>query len=185
VSKLQIYRAITPNKKTSQYKLEHRYYDTMRPPGNVPYLVDNLWEWLRPNTMPCRRFAAYASPRSEDALKAIKNKPDGKAFPVEFLGEYKLAQVNGIDDSKEHPECTSLKKDILNLLKDVAKSGDKAWIDWDLEEKLQLGQLWMPCLRKKEINFLFENVPHLRDIRDALKAKIKYWNDVTLLHPEK
>lgn len=41
---------------------------TRRTPGNVPYLVDNLWEYLRSENFPSRRHAVYASPTPELAL---------------------------------------------------------------------------------------------------------------------
>ncbi len=35
----------------------------LRPPVSVPNVVDNLWEWTRPEEFPSRRFAAFASPK--------------------------------------------------------------------------------------------------------------------------
>ena len=39
--------------------------DAPRPPVSVPNVVDNLWEWARPERFPSRRFAVFASPSPE------------------------------------------------------------------------------------------------------------------------
>lgn len=48
----------------------HPYQRTMRPPGNVPYVVDNLWEWKRPERCADRRRSAFGSPRADLARKS-------------------------------------------------------------------------------------------------------------------
>ena len=104
-SRFKIYRAVEPElEKTPQFK---KYHNTMRPPRNVPYLVDNLWEWKRPKNYPNRRFSAYASPTAQLALQAAEG---GTAYTIEFNGIYKLCQVKGYKDSRNHPDCKKLKK---------------------------------------------------------------------------
>jgi hypothetical protein len=46
-----------------------RAHATRRVPSNVPFVVDNLWEYLRPEHLPSRRHAIYASPTPELALQ--------------------------------------------------------------------------------------------------------------------
>ena len=67
-------------------------YPTRRQPGNVPYLVDNLWAWTRPEGYPDRRQSAYASPTPEQA-KASALEKDPTAYRVAFQGDYTLAQL--------------------------------------------------------------------------------------------
>jgi len=188
MGRLKLYRSVIP--KESGKQQFHEYRPTMRPPGNVPYIVDNLWEWKRPEDFPCRRFCAYASPNPDLAMNSGPRR--GQVFEIEFMGEYKIAQLIGYPDSKYHPECggksgdrqkySTLKKEMIRLLN---KAADKWWPDLDRKEKLQAGQLWIPCLRKEEVAHLFENVPVLELIRDEVASRIKYWNDVVLLDPGK
>jgi hypothetical protein len=185
---LKLYRSVIPKEEGAEHFIDYR--STMRPPGNVPYIVDNLWEWKRPEGFPCRRSCAYASPDPELALKS--GPQGGTVFEIQFRGEYRIAQVVGYPDSKFHPECggkarnsreySNLKKTIIRLLN---KSADRWWPDLDLEEKLHAGQLWIPCLTKKEIDYLFGNIPALQRIKDEMASRIKYWDDVVLLDPGK
>jgi hypothetical protein len=45
---------------------------TRRPPSNVPYIVDNLWEWKRPEGYPNRRYSVFCSPSPEIARESAK-----------------------------------------------------------------------------------------------------------------
>ncbi len=86
---MKLYRSIKA--KNGTFKLNYDFKHTMRAPGNVPYIIDNMWEWLRSEDYPNRRFSAYASPSQELALQS--GNPDGKAFYVEFPGAVKIAQL--------------------------------------------------------------------------------------------
>jgi hypothetical protein len=83
-------------------------YATKRPPGNIPYLVDNLWEWKRPDGYPCRRSAAYASP--QPYLAQDSGASGCTVFRVELMEGFLLCQLQGYKDSKFHPECKSAKE---------------------------------------------------------------------------
>jgi len=160
----------------------HEYRNTMRPPRNVPYIVDNLWEWKRPKGYPNRRFSVFASPQQDLAKKSGKD--GGTVYRVEFNGKYNLCQLKGYKDSKEHPECTTLPKLLLDKL-------GQDWIDDKLASKIEpgrllipkegAGRLWIPCLTKKEVDSLFEEVEILKDIRDDIYNAITYWNDIVLI----
>ncbi|MFW5781644.1 MAG: hypothetical protein ACOCXD_03680, partial [Bacteroidota bacterium] len=39
------------------------------------------------------------------------------------------------------------------------------------------------CLKKSEVNYLFENIPALQLIRDEVASNIRYWDDVRLFGP--
>lgn len=103
-----IYRAIKPDKFSSSLIA---YKKTRRPPGNVSYVVDNLWEWVRPEGYPNRRYAGFASPTPELTCKAAG--PDSRAYRVEFAGRYSLCQVKGYEDAKDHPEVKTLRRLLL------------------------------------------------------------------------
>ncbi len=150
---------------------------TMRFPGNVPYIVDNLWEWKRPDEMPNRRHSVYASPSPELAAKL--GRKDGAVYKIEVCGSYKLAQLQQYEDSKYHPECKTLKKDLLSLL---GMSGrHSTWHKIPLSEKTALGQLWIPGLTKEQIDELFEKVEPLNRVKEEIHKKIRYWDDIVPL----
>ena len=139
-----IFRSVIENSDTTG-KI-HKYRNTMRPPGNVPFVVDNLWEWKRPKGFPNRRFSVYASPQANLAKESGHDQ--GSVFRVGLEGRYKLCQVIGINDSKYHPDCKNLRKLLFKLF-------GQEWIDGKLADKEGFGKLWIPCLTKKEIYSIF------------------------------
>lgn len=172
-----LYRSIAA--KNGTFKMNYKFRPTMRGPGNVPYIIDNLWEWLRPEDYPNRRFAAYASPSQELALKS--GPEEGTVFYVEFPGAYKLAQLTKYSDSKFHPDCKGVKKKIISLLTEEVKDW---WLNWDVTRKTRMGQLWIPCLTKEEVETIFNEEPILKNIKDKVASMITYWKDVELIDPE-
>jgi len=173
-----IFRAVSANTEIKQIQL---YRHTMRTPENVPYVVDNLWEWKRPDHYPNRRYSAFASPKKEQALSSAGE--NSIAYRVSLLGEYKLCQLKGNKDlannkdSKYHPDCNKLRRLLLTKL-------DQPWIDNDLDEKSDIGRLWIPCLKKEEVDTLFEKADVLRKIRQEIFDSITYWEDVVLIGQE-
>jgi hypothetical protein len=65
---MELFRAI-PSSRLADADKGFRGHSTIRIPSNAPYVVDNLWEFLRPKSMPSRRHAIYASPTPEFALQ--------------------------------------------------------------------------------------------------------------------
>ena len=152
---------------------------TRRVPGNVPYLVDNLWEWARPDHCPSRRYAVYASPSPELAREA-GGAVGGSVYRVEFLGDVRAAQVQQ-KDARFHPEAMgsqTLNRFVIRLL-------GQNWVDAPLAEKQSLAPLWSPCLSREEVESVIADsalAPH----RDAIWTQIKFWSDVQMLsldHP--
>lgn len=147
-------------------------YKTIRVPRNVPYVVDNLWEWKRPDGYPCRRHSVYASPTPELAQESGPR--DGQLYQVEFKKEVNcLIGQLGNADSKNHPDCQKLPKLLFKLL-------GQGWIDGSLAGKEESGRLWIPCLRKEEVELLFHSEP-LAIIKDRVWDEISYWNDVRIV----
>jgi len=56
---MELYRAI-PASQVGRAEKDLRRHSTMRIPSNVPYVVDNLWESLRPK----KRFFADSGGRA-------------------------------------------------------------------------------------------------------------------------
>jgi hypothetical protein len=143
--------------------------NTARTPSNVPYLVDNLWEWKRPDTFPNRRYSVYASP-SIDLARKFGGIGNGVVYEVELIGKFLVAQTK-IDDARDHPDCINLPKLLLKTL-------GQSWIDSSLEEKKEMGQLWIPCLNKHEIDILFQS-PSINHLRESIWESITYWDDAS------
>lgn len=150
-------------------------FKTMRVPRNVPYVVDNLWEWKRPDGYPCRRHSVYASPTPELAKESGLR--DGQLYQVEFKKEVNclIGQLGNVD-SKNHPDCQKLPKLLFKLL-------GQGWIDASLAEKEESGRLGIPCLRKEEVELLFHS-ESLALIRDQVWDEISYWTDVRIVSPD-
>ncbi|MFC1560323.1 hypothetical protein ACFL3W_00090 [Pseudomonadota bacterium] len=141
---------------------------TARKPGNVEYLVDNLWEWKRPDIYPNRRYSVYASP-SIDLARKFGGSGNGVVYEVQLTGKFAIAQTK-IDDARYHPDCASLPKLLLKML-------GQSWIDSSLEEK-EIGQLWIPCLKKNEVETLFKSAP-ISHLREAIWESITFWDDAS------
>ena len=165
----KVYRAV--EQKLENTKTFKKYHNTMRPPGNVPYVVDNLWEWKRPKNYPNRRRSVFASPTPALAMEAVGG---GMVYSVEFKGKYKICQVKGYWDSKKHPDCKKLRKLLFRIF-------GQDWIDGKLKNKEDFGRLWIPCLTKKDMNYLFGSNEKLKEVRDEIYNAITYWKDVALI----
>jgi hypothetical protein len=88
---------------------------TSRAPGNVPYFVDNIWEWLRPEHMPSRRKAAFASPTPELAAMGANGSVDD-AWQVELSENQKAVQITRDpcpEDARFHGDVARLKSVVL------------------------------------------------------------------------
>lgn len=148
-------------------------FATRRPPGYVPYVVDNLWEWARPDKFPSRRHSVFASPVHEYALKSGPH--GGTVYRVELLGTSTIAQAR-LPDSRDHPECRSL----LKLLRQHLR---QEWFDASLDDKWHAGGIFVPCLTKQEVEEVVES-SWSTDARADLRRAIRYWTDVRLIQPE-
>jgi len=136
---------------------------------NVPNVVDNLWEWLRPAEFPNRRSSVFAAPTEELARR--EGPENGVVCRVDLPGDYNMCQLRGYSNSKKHPDCVALPILMYDRL------GDD-WINEALPRKLQAGQLWLPCVTKEEVECLFSEVEVLRNLRGEIAEKVRYWSDV-------
>lgn len=150
----------------------HRPFPTPRPPGNVPYVVDNLWEWQRPEGYPSRRQCVCASP-SPALAQQFGGAAGGRVYRVGQLDGERIAQLN-VPDAKLHPDATRLHKTLLTLL------GGSTWLTSDLAERQAIAPLWMPCLAREEVEALFTSQPLLASIKTNLVSQICFWGAVRL-----
>lgn len=163
-----IYRA-TPSAPRAQVTAK----PTIRAPGNVPYLVDNLWEWLRPAEFPSRRTAAFASP-SEELARMSQASPQCFVSRVILPEGWPVAQlVGGADrhDVKNHADVTGLRKIIMEQL-------GSDWLALPVQERGPEATLFTPCLRAQEVEDVIRNSTSLK--ADDLKSVSTFWKDVAL-----
>jgi len=108
-------------------------HETRRPPGNVSYLVDNLWEWVRPERYPSRRNAKFGNPDPREALRSAHLSSSDQVYRLEFLGDPKVAQMTAGTDARDHDECRSLRKRVVRALD--GDGGRYSWVSRDRGEK--------------------------------------------------
>lgn len=138
----KFYRAVK-TLTSAQLDEVHRWRPTMRLPTNVPYIVDNLWEYLRPANMPCRRHAVYVSPSPELAIECAARPGEQfkyTAYEVEISGSYTITQLN-VQDARHHPDVTA----ILTLV----KAHQAGWKNLSWASQLHLGMLFAPGCTKE------------------------------------
>lgn len=148
---------------------------TRRTPSNVPYLVDNIWEWLRPESCPSRRFAAYASPTPELALANASsvgfNQDDYIVCEVIFnQSNIKLAHIP-IKDARYH-------QDISKIMRHVISSLGKDFSNMPIQEKSQHAPLFMPGVSKEELEDYFQRSSEGIQLANELKTLSTFWQEV-------
>ena len=96
----------------------------LRLPVNVPFIIDNLWEYLRPDSMPCRRHSVFASPTLALVLASGASPDEGRvlgAYEVLISGPAKLAQL-GVKDAKFNPDIAKIVGTLPKRIDELAAS---------------------------------------------------------------
>lgn len=140
-------------------------------PTNVPYVVDNLWEWRRPDGWPSRRHCVCASPKFELAQQAAAA-TEGRVFRVKVGREAKVAQIVE-SDARYHRDVKELRRTLLQLL-------GQNWLDGPAQSKSESALLWTPCLTRDEVAELFQQGPLAR-IRCDIWDAIRFWDGARLV----
>jgi len=170
---LEIYRSVFDGANMANRLL--RTDSITRPPVKIPFVVDNLWEWARPEKYPSRRLSSFASPQIRLAKK--QGPPNGEVYRIEFPGRFRICQLKEYQDATHHPECISLSVALFEKL-------GNGWLKSSMQSKDEAGRLWLPVLKKEEVDALFEQVQILSEYREELRASIHFWEDVELIDPE-
>ncbi len=140
-----------------------------RIPGNVPYVVDNVWEFLRPDTMPSRRHAIYASPTPELALENA-NADDRQggyvACYVRIQGGFKIAQLH-VNDARHHQDV----KAITRLL----QKHSSELTECPFESKQQIAPLFLPGITVAELQACLLQSPVLTCLFEQITPASVFW----------
>jgi hypothetical protein len=145
---------------------------TLRPPSNVPYLVDNLWEWSRPPEFPSRRSACFASATAEAALNS--QNPAQESFVHRLVGlppDWLIAQ-HAFEDAK-------FDLDVRGLQAYVRQALSWEWFGKSIDQKQPEALLFCPTLAGDEVQRTIEYSEFLD--ADELKARVTFWTRVKLL----
>lgn len=151
------------------------YYgqQTKRIPSNVPYIIDNIWEWLRTDTLPSRRQAIYASPTPQLALENASSvgSDTNKYIVCELVvndNNLTLAHLN-IKDARYHTDISILMRQINTLL-------GKEFSDLSIQDKIKHAPLYLPAVGKEELDHYFTNEGYL--LVDKIKSISTFWKDI-------
>lgn len=169
---MTIYRAVP--RATFNPDRVHTRHPGVRLPGNVPYLVDNLWELTRPDEKPSRRHAVYASPTAAlalDGAAGVGRAQDGFiACRVKFRTAPKMFQLS-VADARYHPDVRKLQNAVHAKLAGQPDIG--------LEGKLCLAPLFVPGMTAEELNAAMSDNAGLRDLVMELAALVSIWDDAS------
>lgn len=152
-------------------KVKKPYFSSRRVPKNVPYLVDNIWAWTRPDEYPDRRTCAYGSLSPEQAEES----GEGDAYRVRFQGDHTICQVVGHPDAKKHPDVREIEDAVHNLL------GKYDWSNQPMNEKVTAGRLYMPVLTDAEVQEVLERVGLARRELASLRDAVQFWEDTEIV----
>lgn len=167
---MQIYRAV----RLDTFKPGHVYtrHPGTRLPANVPYFVDNLWEFSRPNGRPSRRHAVYASPTVDlafDGAAGVRQPRDGFVVGhVECRAPAKTFQLS-VADARYHPDVRNLQKLVHDRLAGRHPLGPA--------DRLTLAPLFLPGVTRSELTGMMEGNALLRDFVDMLASTVTVWFD--------
>lgn len=167
---MPIYRAV-PKQDHVEGQTKQRHAGR-RLPANIPYLVDNLWELARPDGLPSRRHAVYASPTPELALQnacaAGLARDNYLVCRLEFDAAPPMIQLS-VADARLHGDVANLQREVNRLL------GRRA--DDSLADKLALAPLFLPGIGKQELRAAMDADPALDALARAAAAQVTLWSD--------
>ena len=169
---MKIFRAVSCTKFDPER--EYTRHPGTRLPGNVPYLVDNLWEFTHPDDMHSRRNSVYASPTAAlalDGAAGVGQPQDGFiACRVECRSVPKAFQLS-VADARYHPEVKRLQKAVHDKLVGQDPVG--------FEGKLALAPLFVPGMTRDELKAAMEGNAKLRDLVMELATLVTLWKDTS------
>lgn len=167
---IELFRAI-PKSKLAKSAESYRRQSTLRIPSNVPFVVDNLWEWLRPDSMPSRRHAIYASATPELALEnASAPLVEGDYYVacrvVVDAKEIRMAQLH-MSDARHHED--------IRMISRWLSRHSQEFTEIPLAERQALALLFTPGLRRNELEDLRKQNPLIQDLCAYVREQSTFW----------
>lgn len=165
---MQFFRAVP----SAQYQPGEtlRRHASRRLPSNIPYMVDNLWEFTRPPERPSRRHAVYASPTPELALTyAVAGGAQRSGYvacAIRFERDPVFMQLP-VEDAKLH-------SDIL-LLQQFVNRKLGAWSALPLTHKLALAPLFIPGVTRAELLEAMAAGDLLAEVVHEAAQRVSFW----------
>ena len=145
-----------------------------RLPSNVPYFVDNLWEFTRPADKPSRRRAVFGSPTAAVALESASADlltREGYAVGlVEFQGPTPVPFQISVKDARYHKDIGKLQK--------LAKEAFQGDTRRNFENRLALAPLFLPGMTTDELATAMNSSVELAAMVQRLAAAVTIWNDI-------
>lgn len=150
---------------------------TRRMPSNVPFVVDNVWEWLRPVGAPSRRQAVYASPTPELAMKnasAVGGNPDDYvACEVDIFAEGLCLAHLQVQHARDHT-------DVARIMRYISRALGADFSSKSFSEKLWMAPLYLPAVSAHELADLFASSPNLAMMGNDLRKLSTFWQEASL-----
>ncbi|MFK4132340.1 hypothetical protein ACI2KR_08605 [Pseudomonas luteola] len=172
---MKMFRAVPIEQVTKAHEQVYRR-STIRLPSNIPYGVDNLWELIRPDAMPSRRFAIYASPTPELALA---NASAGHKTRDEYVACEVIVNRDDISvahlvvsDARYHPDIKMFSRLVSKYADDLSPTS----LNEQMRQKA--GLLWMPGAFPNEIYNLLD-IPVIRKLVAEFKEASTFWQDAS------
>lgn len=166
----ELFRAV-PESRLAEANDGYQRQSTLRIPSNVPYVVDNIWEWLRPASMPSRRHAVYASPTPELALEnASAPLADGDRYVacrvIVGADEIRVAQLE-VSDARNHTD--------IRMITRWLSLHSREFTEKPLADRQRLALLFSPGLRQDELEALRQQNPLIEQLCTHVQQHSTLW----------
>lgn len=171
---MDFFRAVPNQSDVSQ---PSRRMLTRRLPSNIPYFVDNLWEYLRPAGKPSRRHAVYASPTVDLAAENASASTSGgyAVYRLKFTMPPAFMQLS-VTDARHHPDIKALQRVVHTTL-------GVDFASLPLPEKLVMAPLFLPGVSAEELDQAAVPGSPLRKVLDEAARVSTFWTGGDVLDP--
>lgn len=169
---MKLFRAIPDTVLHADGDLVQETRLSRRIPRNVPYVVDNVWEYLRPKHSPSRRHAAYASPTPELARVNASSQwgSNYRVWEIELEPEDVIV-ICSVDDARYHADIRRVPAALLELL-------DQTLGTADFEANRGYAPIFMPAAASPDLTRFFDAHPELKA---KARAASTFWQEARAL----
>jgi len=171
---MDFFRAVPNQSDVSQ---PSKRLPTRRLPSNIPYFVDNIWEYLRPADRPSRRHAVYASPTVALAAEnaSASTTAGYSVYRLVFDKAPAFMQLP-VTDARHHPDIK-----VLQRVVHAALGADFASLP--LSEKVAVAPLFLPGVSAEELEQAAVAGSPLRQILEEAARVSTFWTGGDVLDP--